>query len=139
MKNPLMLLVLALTLGACDILGSRNELQFTLSIREIDEIDFDNPKRAARTELARIVVEGELWTNCRENVPAGDVVLAGRNQIRVVITERKAEPGCTPTVSLYDFVAVIGPLEAGLYQVSIIYQDLGVPARTVLEQSLDVR
>lgn len=133
-KALLLLLPTALVLGACDIFGNSEPLDFQLFVREISELRDEEPFLTARTEFNRIVVQGEIVLNCLGNAPSGNVVQVSRTQFRVTMTEQSGEPSCSAGERLFEFDAFIGPLVAGSYRVDLIYQRIGAAPETVLSQ-----
>jgi hypothetical protein len=131
-------LVVAL-LSACDATAPDN-LEYSFTSREIDAVDMENPAVTARAEGLRILVRGETWTTCQGGVITGDVTKPSRDVLTVVVSELRTTIDCVPATVPYEYNAIIGPLNNGRYQVTVLHSHAASPneVRTVLSRTVDI-
>jgi hypothetical protein len=139
MKMRFMPLLALFTLGACDLLGSDDSVQFQLLVRQTSAPDPEEVVFTSRTEHGRIVASGGITISCEEYGLNANVVRASRTQMNLFVVEQQQLTGCTRTDRFYAYDAFIGPIEPATYLFSIIHRKVETGDVTVYSEHLTVR
>jgi hypothetical protein len=132
-------LLALLSLGACDLLGSDDSVQFQLLVQEAPHPGPDGVVFTSRTEHGRIVASGGIVIACDEYGLNANVVKARRTQLTLIVVEQQQVTGCTKTDRFYSYDAFIGPIEPATYLLNIIHRHVGTGDVTVHTEHLTVR
>jgi hypothetical protein len=143
MRTALLFLsILALPLLACDSTGpGTDSLEYSFTVREIDQIDTENPVVTMRVDGLRIILRGQTWTACAGGAISGEVSRTAATQLHVAVSEVRTTTGCTPQMVAYEYTANIGPLANGRYTVTVTHSradNENAPPQIMLTGTVDI-
>jgi hypothetical protein len=139
MKMRFVPLLALFTLAACDLLGSGDDVQFQLLVREAADPGPDGVVFSSRTEHGRIVASGGITIACEEYGLNANVVKVSRTQLNLIVFEQQRFTGCTRTDRSYAYDAFIGPIEPATYLLNITHRHVGTGDVSVYSEHLTVR